>query len=100
MSGVQPSRLDAAAGKLDRALAQFELRLTRRLANASAQAGDLFDADRSRLATDLDHSRARETELVEAVAVATEALDMAIAEVRALLDEPHSRDPDPPGELH
>ena len=99
MSGVQPSRLDAAAGKLDRALAQFELRLTRRLANASAQAGDLFDADRSRLATDLDHSRARESELAEAVAAATEALDMAIAELRALLDAPDSGEAGTPGEL-
>lgn len=85
MSEAPGGRLDLAALKLDRAISQLEVRLSRRLAAASAHAGDLFDADRARLAHDLDASRAREAELMEAAALAAEALDRAIVEIRDAL---------------
>jgi len=81
----QGGRLEAAVQKLDRAMTMLEQRLTKRLAEAGAQAGDLFDQDRTKLATDLDASRARERELEEAAAQASEALAKAVAELRAQL---------------
>jgi hypothetical protein len=92
VSGTPAGRLDLATLKLDRAISQLEVRLSRRLAAASAQAGDLFDADRTRLASDLDVARAREAELVQAAALAAEALDRAIDEIRDALS------PRPPGD--
>lgn len=82
---VQGGRLDAAVARLERAVTMLDQRLAKRLAEAGAQAGDLFDQDRTKLATDLDAARARERELREAGAQASEALARAIAELRAQL---------------
>jgi hypothetical protein len=65
----------------------LEQRLARKVAEAGAQAGDLFDQDRTQLAADLDACRARVRELEEAGAQASAALDAAMAEVRAALAE-------------
>ena len=81
----QGGRLEAAVQKLDRAMTMLEQRLTKRLAEAGAQAGDLFDQDRTKLAADLDAARARERELEEAAVQASEALAKAVAELRAQL---------------
>jgi hypothetical protein len=82
---TQGGRLEAAVVRLERAVTMLDQRLAKRLAEAGAQAGDLFDQDRTKLATDLDASRARERELAEAGAQASEALAAAIAEMRAQL---------------
>ena len=52
---------------------------------AAGDGGGLFDADRSRLAEDLDRSRARERELEDAGAQASVALGAAIAQIRSAL---------------
>ena len=81
----QNGRLDVAVRRLERAMALLEQRLAHRLAEAGAQAGGLFDQDRTKLAADLDAARARERELEEAAAQASEALAKAVAELRAQL---------------
>ena len=83
----EPSALDLAVRRLDRALAMLETRMTERVAEAGAEAGGLFDQDRSRLAAELDAARSREKALEEAGAQASEALGRAIAEIRAALGE-------------
>jgi hypothetical protein len=65
----------------------LEQRLAERMREAGAEAGGLFDADRARLATELDASRARERALEEAGAQASEALGKAIEEIRSTLGE-------------
>jgi hypothetical protein len=80
------SALDLAAKRLESALHILEQRLTRRLSEASAEAGDLFDQDRAKLAAELDDARARERELEEAGAQASVALGRAISEIRAALN--------------
>ncbi len=81
------ARLDLAIRRLERASAQLEQRLTHRLAEAGAQAGGLFDADRAQLAADLDACRGRQRELEEAGAEASRALSGAIDQIRAVLAE-------------
>ncbi|MDZ4374495.1 MAG: DUF4164 family protein [Phenylobacterium sp.] len=76
------SALDLAAKRLENALHVLEQRLAQRLKTASADAGGLFDHDRAMLAAELDSARARERELEEAGAQASEALGRAIAEIR------------------
>ncbi|MFZ5718512.1 MAG: DUF4164 family protein [Pseudomonadota bacterium] len=80
------SALDLAAKRLDSALHVLEQRLALRLKQASAEGGDLFDQDRAKLAAELDAARARERELEEAGAQASEALGRAIQEIRAALN--------------
>jgi hypothetical protein len=75
-------RLDVAVQRLERALTMLDQRLARRLAEAGADAGGLFDQDRAKLAADLDASRARERELEEAGAEASQALGRAISALR------------------
>jgi cell division protein ZapA (FtsZ GTPase activity inhibitor) len=81
--------LDAAARRLDQALARLESRMgaamTSAKAEAKAEVGGLFDHDRSQLASELDAARARERELKAAGQEAAEALDRAIAEIRHAL---------------
>lgn len=79
------SALDAAIRRLERAAAQLEARMNLMLQNARAEAGDLFDRDRAKLAADLDESRSRERELRAAGEEAARALDRAIDEIRAAL---------------
>ncbi len=83
----QSGRLDVAVRRVERAMMLLEQRLARKVAEAGAQAGDLFDQDRTQLAADLDACRARVRELEEAGAQASAALDAAMAEVRAALAE-------------
>ena len=79
------SALDHAARRLDAALAMLEQRLALRLAEAGAGADGAVDADRARLAAELDAARARERELEAAGAEASQVLDQVIAEIRAVL---------------
>ena len=81
------SALDLAAKRLENALHVLEQRLGQRLKAASAEAGGLFDQDRSKLAVELDAARARERELAEAGEQASKALGRAITEIRAALGE-------------
>jgi len=77
--------LDHAARRLERATALLE----RRLGDLTgvAEAGGLFDEDRSKLAAELDAARARERDLAEAGQQASQALGRAIAEIRAALGD-------------
>ena len=80
--------LDLAAKRLERALHLLEQRLAVRLKDASEGADGLFDQDRAKLAAELDQARARERELEEAGAEASEALGQAITEIRAAMTAP------------
>jgi hypothetical protein len=84
-SGVATA-LEIAARRLESALHVLEQRLTLRLKAAGDAAGGLFDQDRAKLASELDASRARERELEEAGAQASEALGRAIREIRTALN--------------
>lgn len=79
------SALEAAARRLERAVNLLEQRQSKKVAEAGAEAGGLFDQDRARLAAELDASRAREKALEEAGSQASTALGAAIAEIRAAL---------------
>jgi hypothetical protein len=79
------SPLDAAARRLDRALATLEARIANRLASLEQRGDDLFGEDRAQLAAELDAARARERALEEVAAEASAALGRAAAEVRAAL---------------
>jgi len=70
-----------AISRLDRALTQVEARLNRLQATAR-ESGDA-DADRARLAEELDKARASEAAMAEAAEDASKALGDAIAELRA-----------------
>lgn len=88
MSGEsEGSALDLAARRLERALGMLEQRMGERVREAGAEVGGLFDADRARLAAELDAARARERALEEAGAQASEALGRAIEEIRAALGD-------------
>jgi hypothetical protein len=80
------SALDLAAKRLENALHVLEQRMGQRLKAAGDAAGGLFDADRANLAAELDAAKARERELEEAGAQASEALGRAIQEIRAALN--------------
>jgi hypothetical protein len=82
---MSETALDAAARRLDLALAKLESRLGGLVSNAKAEVGGLFDHDRSQLAAELDAARARERELKAAGAEAAAALDRAILEIRDAL---------------
>lgn len=77
--------IEHAAKRLEKAVGNLETRLSR--LNGEADAGGLFDEDRSRLAAELDAARARERELEEAGKEAREALSHAIAQIKAALKE-------------
>lgn len=79
--------LDLAARRLERAISMLESRMASRMAQVTAEAGGLFDQDRSNLAAELDACRARERALEEAGAQASEALGRAISELRSALGE-------------
>lgn len=77
--------IEQAARRLERAVLLLEQRLSR--LSGEAEAGGLFDQDRSKLAAELDAARARERELAEAGDQASKALGRAITEIRAALGE-------------
>lgn len=85
--------MDAAIQRLDRALSQLDLRVTGLSVRAEAANGGLFDQDRAQLAAELDAARSRERELEAAGAQASDAIGLAIAELRLAMD-----DADPDGE--
>jgi chromosome segregation ATPase len=70
-----------AISRLDRALTQVESRLNRLQASAR-DSGDA-DADRARLAEELDKARASEASMAEIADAASKALGEAIEELRA-----------------
>ena len=78
------SRMAAAIRRLERATMMLEQRVARRVAEAAASNGDLFDFDRAQLAADLDAARARERDLEAAGEEASAALAQAIAELKAV----------------
>ena len=90
--------LEAAIQRLDRAVAQLEVRMTGLLTDAKAGSGELFDQDRAKLAQELDQARGRERDLQAAGSAASQALGRAIADIRAALgeDEPPEDDFDEP----
>jgi hypothetical protein len=87
LEGQAESTLDAAARRLDRAVALLESRLNGLLSTARAEAGGLFDQDRAKLANELDAARGRERELKAAGEEAAKALDRAIAEIRHVMSD-------------
>lgn len=88
----ETSALDLAARRLERAVAQLELRLAARAAmpaapTAAGRENDLFDGEAARLKAELDAARERERALEQAGAQASVALGRAIAEIRAALGD-------------
>ena len=79
--------LEAAAKRLERAVAMLETKLCSVKEEVRQNAGSLFDFDRSKLADDLDASRASERRLREAGQQASSALGRAIAEIRGALEK-------------
>jgi hypothetical protein len=88
-----PDSLDAAARRLDEALARLEGRVLARLRREAAAPSPAdrgpAAADMARLAAELDAARARERELEGVAADASAALGRAAAEVRAALQAEH-----------
>lgn len=83
-----PPDLESAARRLTGAVEALE----RRLGVGPDATGDLFlssafDADRQRLASELDAAQARIRELEAAAAEAAQAVDHAVAEIRSALAE-------------
>ncbi len=79
--------LEAAIGRLERALAVLDSRVSELSGRAQGSEGGLFDVDRSQLAAELDASRARERALEDAGVASAQALDRAIATVRQALNQ-------------
>jgi hypothetical protein len=79
--------LEAASRRLDRALALLESRVSDLAGRAEGGNAGLFDFDRSKLAAELDASRAREKELEAAGVEASQALGRAIEGIRRALDQ-------------
>jgi len=82
----QEAAVDAAAKRLERAVAFLEARVGELSRRAQDGAGGAFDHDRSKLAAELDAARAREHDLQAAGEAASLALNRAIADVRAALE--------------
>lgn len=89
---ADPDPLDAAARRLDRAIALLESRVRDLASRADSDTGGLFDFDRSNLASELDSARARERELEEVGAEASEALGRAIRDIRNALERTEPQD--------
>jgi Domain of unknown function (DUF4164) len=79
--------LETALQRLDRAVAQLEVRVNSLVNAAEGANGELFDMDRAKLAAELDAARARERDLEAAGSQASAALGRAIADIRAALGE-------------
>jgi len=78
--------LEAAIQRLDRALAQLEVRMVS-LQSEAGDGGGLFDQDRAKLAAELDAAKGRERDLELAGAEASRALGRAIADIQRALGE-------------
>ena len=79
--------LETAILRLDRAVAQLEVRMNALAQEAQGANGELFDLDRAKLAAELDAARARERDLEAAGSQASAALGRAIADIRAALGD-------------
>jgi hypothetical protein len=79
--------LEAAMLRLDRAVAQLEVRVRALASEAEGANGGLFEHDRAKLAAELDAARARERDLEAAGTQASLALGRAIAGIRAALGD-------------
>ena len=79
--------LDVAIHRLDRAVAQLELRLDSMVTQAGNGNAAIFEEDRAKLAAELDAARSRERELEIAGALASQALGRAIADIKTALGE-------------
>jgi len=79
--------VDLAVLRLERAVSLLEARLGDVMGAAQTNSSGLFDEDRSRLAAELDASRAREQALVEAGRQASTALGKAIVGIKSALTE-------------
>ena len=77
--------IEAAARRLERAVALLEGQIKSLSDRADGAVGGLFDLDRSQLAEELDTARARERELHAAGADASQALAQAIDGIRSAL---------------
>ena len=66
--------LETAILRLDRAVAQLEVRMNALINDAQGANGELFDLDRAKLAAELDAARARERDLEAAGSQASAAL--------------------------
>ena len=86
--------LEAAIQRLDRALAQLEVRTTA-LQSQAGDGGGLFDQDRAKLAAELDAARGRERDLELAGAEASRALGRAIAEIQRALGDTEADEAEP-----
>jgi Domain of unknown function (DUF4164) len=89
------SEIEAAAGRLQDALIALESAVERRIDHERGHASlasqvDVFDADRARLAAELDGAVARSRRLEAANREVARRLDEAIETIRAVL-EPHNR---------
>jgi uncharacterized membrane protein YccC len=89
---VPDSPIDAAVARLDGAMARVERvagRMRARVERAEAEADQSRNADddRARLAEALDVARGREAALQDAAQEASDALDRAIGELRAIAGE-------------
>jgi len=85
--GAPESGIDRAIRRLDRVATLLNQRITRRTSHAEAEAGSISDADRARLAAELDAARARERQLEVAGAEASQALAEAITQLRTILGD-------------
>ena len=83
--------LEAAIQRLDRALAQLEVRVGA-LQSQAGDGGGLFDQDRAKLAAELDAARGRERDLEQAGAEASRALGRAIADIQQALGGSETED--------
>jgi len=79
--------VDLAVLRLERAVSLLEARLGDVMGAAQPNNSGLFDEDRSRLAAELDASRAREQALTEAGRQASNALGKAIVGIKSALTE-------------
>lgn len=77
--------LDAAAKRLERAVALLETKMGVVKEEVRQSAGSLFDFDRAKLTEDLDVARSHERQLREAGEQASAALGRAISEIRGAL---------------
>jgi hypothetical protein len=85
--------LEAAIQRLDRALAQLEVRVGA-LRSQAGDGGGLVDQDRAKLAAELDAAKGRERDLELAGAEASLALGRAIADIQRALGEDEGADDD------
>jgi hypothetical protein len=85
--GGGDSAIERSIRRLDRVMTLLDQRITRQVVLAQAQTGSLVDADRARLATELDAARGRERDLEAAGAEASLALAEAIAQLREVLGD-------------